>query len=417
VRPARIAIAVAVLTAALWSTGIRGDYHFDDAITPLADPASQSLTAFAHHLPDTLRPLTKLTYAAEASAELGPQARRGVTIAIHAAAAALLVLLLLALAPRLTPIGAGMLALVWAAHPIHAEAVLAITGRTTALSTALVIAALLAHARDRTRTGAVLLALAGLARETAIVAVLALAVLELATTRSWRRLIPAVLASVVVAVWLIATPRVRELADFSFTNRDIGTSLAHQHAAIPVGLSLYVRTWALSIDHGSVLTTPLAIAGLALYAVALASIVVLRRRAPLVAIGAAIWVAAIAPTQSFVPKLDPLTERPLSSALVGVVVALGAVTSRHLAKILAALALALAVATISRGQLYRSDLSLWADAAAKSETNARPHVNYAYHLHQAGRDTEALGELDRAHDIDPTDLEVGHLRAALRARP
>jgi len=417
-RPAHVAIAVALATAALWSVGIGGGYHFDDAITPISDPASQSLGAFADHLTDTLRPVTKLTYAIEGSLGAGetPAARRGVNIAIHAGAALLLCLLLVALAPALTPLGAGCLALLWAVHPIHGESVLAITGRPEALSTLFAIAALLAHRKHHVRA-AVLLALAGLARETAIAALVPLAVLELSSRARWRvharRLLPAAMATALVIVWFVATPRVRELASFSF-DRPIGTSLAHQLAAVPVGLSLYVRTWALSIDHGDVLPGWLAIAGVAIYAAVIALVVALRHRAPLVALGGAVWLAAIVPTQSLVPKLDPLTERPLSFALVGIVLALAAL-HRHV-RFALPIVLALAIATIARGRTYRSDLLLWADAASKSETNARPAMNYAYFLHRAGRDDEALRALERAHAIDPGDLEITQLRDALATR-
>ena len=414
--PIHVAIAVALATAALWSAGIDGGYHFDDAITPVSDPASQSLTAFAHHLPQTLRPVTKFTYAVEGSLGQGdaPVARRAVNIAIHAGAALLLCLLLVALVPALTPLAAGILALLWSVHPIHGEAVLAITGRTEALSTLFAFAALLAHRRERPWLAACLLALAGLARETAIAVLLPLVVLELCTRATWReharRLVPAAMATALVIVWLVATPRVRELASFSF-DRSMGTSLEHQLAAVPVGVSLYVRTWALSIDHGDVLPRWLAIAGIAGYAAMLALAIVALRRGSIAAVGCALWLAAVVPTQSIIPKLDPLTERPLSLALAGIVIAL-AVLHRH-AKYALPIVLVLAVATVARGRTYRSDLLLWADAASKSETNARPAMNYAFFLHRAGRDDEALRQLDRAHAIAPDDLEIAQLRNAL----
>ena len=408
----------------VWSVGAPGGYHFDDAITPVSDPASQSLTAFVHHLPDTLRPATKLTYAVEASLGLDatPPARRLVTIAIHALAAALLCLLVAALAPALSPLACVALALLWSLHPVHAESVLAIAGRTEALSSCCVLGALLAHRRDRIWLAAVLLAVAGLARETAIAAIVPVVVLEL--TRAGdvrthvRRLVPAAAAIALVAVWFVATPRVRELAAYSFGERPFGDSVARQLAAVPLGLSLYVRTWALTLDHGEALPAVLAIAGGLLYAGAATAIIAYRRSAP-IALGAALWLAAIVPTQSLVPKLDALAERPLSLALAGIVIALAAAAVRWPRVVVRSaipIVIALSVATILRGRTYRSDLLLWADAAAKSETNARPAMNHAYFLHQAGRDEEALQELERAHAIDPADVEITRLRDALRTK-
>jgi hypothetical protein len=40
-------------------------------------------------------------------------------------------------------------------------------------------------------------------------------------------------------------------------------------------------------------------------------------------------------------------------------------------------------------------------------------MNYALFLHLAGRDREALGELDRAHAIAPLDPNITTRRAAL----
>jgi hypothetical protein len=52
--------AVVLLLAGLWawSAGLDGPYHFDDFVTPLNDPASQSLSAWRQYLPLTLRPVT-----------------------------------------------------------------------------------------------------------------------------------------------------------------------------------------------------------------------------------------------------------------------------------------------------------------------------------------------------------------------
>src|SRR5688572_19525963 len=62
--------AILLLFAGIWawSAGLSGPYHFDDYVTPLNDPASQSLKAFGEYLPITLRPVTKFSYALEAEA-------------------------------------------------------------------------------------------------------------------------------------------------------------------------------------------------------------------------------------------------------------------------------------------------------------------------------------------------------------
>jgi hypothetical protein len=132
----RNALAVGLLTLIVWMCVLDGPYRFDDHLVPLSDPASQSLAALGDHLTFTLRPLTKLTYALEASVGLADSApaRRAVSAAIHAVGAVLLALLLAHIADDERW---GLLALVWALHPVHAEALLAVSGRSAALSAAL----------------------------------------------------------------------------------------------------------------------------------------------------------------------------------------------------------------------------------------------------------------------------------------
>jgi hypothetical protein len=407
----RHAIAVVGLTFAVWIAGARGPYHFDDAITPLADPASQSLGAWARSAVVTLRPVAKLSYAIEGSLGLSehPAARRATTIAVHAAAALLLAMVLLRLVPALGATGASLLALVWAVHPIHAEAVLAVAGRPAALANACVLAALLATIHARDRTAAALLLVAVLCRETALAAVVPLVVATRGRSPRWL-----VAAAVVGAAWIAWTPRYQELAAFSYREIDPVAACTAQLAAVPVGLSLLVRPWALAIDHGGPLPEVLALGGLAIYAIAIAVIVIGWRRAPVLALGIAVWLAAIAPTQSFVPKLDALTERPLSLAWAGLIIAVAGWWRWRPASALVAAALALA--TLVRGQRYASDVALWADAAAKSPHGLRPHWNYAQALQAAGRFDDARAEFLVARAIAPHDVRI---EAALErlARP
>ena len=401
-----VSALLAAATVAAWAPGFAGPYHYDDFVTPLTDPASASVGAFAHEVRGTLRPVTKLTYAAEASLDLTerPAVRRAVSALVQAGAAVALLLLLLELVPGLGPAGAALVAFVWAAHPVQAEAVLAVAGRPAALSTALMLFGLLAHARERRATAAVLLAAAALARETALAAALPLVILELRRPGAHvRRLAPAAIALLGAAVWIVTTPRVQTLASFSFFGRPLGESIVQQVAAVPVGLSLYVRPGALSMDHGELLPiepgAPLFLLGVVVHVCAVGALFA-ARRAPLVAFGAALWLAAIAPTQSLIPKLDALTERPLCLALAGIAFLLARPGRVWLGAVLAP---ALVVATAARAGLYRDDLALWRQTAAVSAHNARPHVVYALHLLAAGERDEARRELEAARAMEPDD--------------
>jgi hypothetical protein len=427
---------VALLGTGLWawSRGLNGPYLFDDHVTPLGDPASQSLTAWTRHVAVTLRPLTKLTYALEAETSLAdtPAGRRVVSILLHCVSAGLLLLLIRRLAPGAALLAATMLTAVWFVHPVHADSVLLASGRTALLSGLFVIASLLALDRSRRWLSAAFLALACLSRETALAALLPLGVL--AATRhqgSWRQLprelTPLLATAVIVAAWILTTPRYVQLADYSMLGRPFVASAIAQVGAVPVGLGLLFQPAALSVDYGIALPVgpaqPLFLLGLLLYAGAAAGIILLLRRSPAGAIGLALWLAALLPTQSVIPKLDALANRPLSLALAGLLLAAaplaGAVSRRRPSVAVCAAATIVAgltVATSHRAALFQSELRLWEDAAAKSRVNERPYVQYAVLLKQAGREREALDALSTAATIDPFSSQVATLTRVFRRR-
>jgi hypothetical protein len=53
--------------------------------------------------------------------------------------------------------------------------------------------------------------------------------------------------------------------------------------------------------------------------------------------------------------------------------------------------------------VYASEVSLWADAAAKSQTNVRPYQNWVVSLDEAGRRADALAALRVARAKFPWD--------------
>ncbi len=418
----------AALAFAIGWAGLAGPYQFDDYATPISDPASQSLSAWAKHLSVTLRPVTKLTYAVEADAGLDatPAPRRALSIALHAVAATLLFLLVARLEPSIAPLGAGLLAALWLVHPVHAESVLAVSGRTALLAGLFLFAALCALEASRVYLAAGLFVLACLSRETALAGVLPLLVLVAsrpgATPRTWiTQAAPIVAGGLAAFAWCLTTPRYLHLAEYSYLGRPFWKSFYAQVGAVPVGLGVLARPSRLSIDYGLALPTqatdPLFLLGLALYAAAGVGIVVMMRRSRTAAIGLALWLAALLPTQSVIPKLDALANRPLSLALAGLLVAFApalALLARRFeaAVLVAAAGVLVAILGATAGQraaLYRSELALWGDAAAKSRSNARPHLQYAKLLKGEGRDDEAWQAISAARAIDPFSSGIAAL--------
>ena len=330
----------------------------------------------------------------------------------------------------------------WFIHPVHADSVLMLSGRTAVLSGLFLLAALLALEQARRWLAALLFVLACLSRETALAGLLPLAVLAASRPGAsfrfaLREIIPILLGGALVLVWIITTPRYMHLTEYSFLGRPFWSSFASQVAAVPVGLGLLFNPAALSIDYGIPLPTrisdPLVLLGLGLYLSAFVGIFLFLKRSRAAAVGLALWLAALLPTQSVVPKLDALTNRPLALALAGLLLVvaplIGAAINRlgaagagklsgmmpragragwQVAGICCTLALILLLggATARRAALFGSEFALWRDAAAKSQSNPRPHLKYAMLLKQQGRHREAWVEVLAAQAIDPFSSDV-----------
>src|SRR5205823_2788703 len=150
--------------------------------------------------------------------------------------------------------------------------------------------------------------------------------------------------------------------------------------AVPEMLSLWLRPWALSVDHDFDPGDHLAasIAGLAFLAALVAGALALRRRAPLVSFAILWTLLCLAPTNSLLAKLDLVTEKPLYLAWLGPSMLLGRAAEIFAEKFrprLAAVATALVLSLggfwcVRRAAVWRDALELWLDATAKAPRNA-----------------------------------------------
>jgi len=154
-----------------------------------------------------------------------------------------------------------------------------------------------------------------------------------------------------------------------------------------------------------------------------------------------VWFFAILAPTSLVPGMSQtMAEHRMYLALIPVLVVVAWGAWRWLGRtgflfFFPIAALALGAATWTRNQDYRSDLSLWADTAAKRPGHARAQVNLGNALLTRGRVSEAVARYEEALRVEPDSPEahnslgnawveagqlpqaVGEYERALRRRP
>jgi protein O-mannosyl-transferase len=125
---------------------------------------------------------------------------------------------------------------------------------------------------------------------------------------------------------------------------------------------------------------------------------------------------AISVESSIIPLGEVVAEYRLYLPSVGIIMAfisLGAVGIKRLSlnwktffACTAVLVMVLCGATVLRNRVWRSEISLWEDAAAKSPAKVRPHQNLGMYYSARGLLKQGLAELQRAVQIDPRSYEL-----------
>ena len=225
----------------------------------------------------------------------------------------------------------------------------------------------------------------------------------------------AIVLAGIVAVVLLGTDGYRTLLRDALSDKSIGESLLANARAVPQMLSLWVRPWALTVDHefDQRLHLGASIAGLALLLTAAGVAFALRRQRPMLALAIAWPLIALLPTNSILAKPDLVTEKPLYLAWVGVSIALGAavpallsITASRMAKrvFLGAAGLllcALIAASAWRVSVWRDPVALWTDAIAKAPHKSRCWNNLGMAYLAAQRELDAVTAFERAVFLDP----------------
>jgi hypothetical protein len=443
---AEAALVVAAVAAA-YANAFAGTFQFDDWNVIAADPRVASLGAWWASMPG-IRPLLKLSYAANHASGLGVPGFHAVNVAVHAASALLALALLRRLearadvlrpAPPGAPPGRAPLvaALLFALHPAQTEAVTYLSGRSASLAGALVLASALVHVagRDgwRPRLARVLspalLACALGVKELALALPLVLVAVEAADVRRPASLRAALRAT--AGHWLVALGALALFAGSRTYGRLVEASLALRGARANVLTHLHGLAWlggqALRpdlLDADPVipavarLDATAAVTALVLGAALVAGLVLLRRR-PAVGLGLLWIVLWLPPAGLLVPRPEPANDRQLYLALLGAgwlagstLVALAGTLAPRPARagrraaaavLVAAAALLLGTTTSLRNRVYADEVVFWEAALARSPGNPRALNNLGFALAARCRLAEAEAAFTRATAEAPGD--------------
>jgi hypothetical protein len=414
-----VGTAVVLIAALPWLAVPWGSFQFDDFGNLVRDPATTDVGLVVAQFFERLRPLTRLSYTLDAGLfGLRPAGFLATNLLLHLVTVALV----FALARRRVGTEVAVVAaLVFSLQPANAEVIAYVSGRSTGLMTPLLLGALLLHDRGARPGAWALFLLACLAKEVALVFPLLVAVWEAARVESRpgqaRQVAGYTALAAVAAVLLLASGRYRELLDYSLTLRPMLDNLLANGRAVPQMLSLWFRPWALSADHAFDPQAHAALSDVGIIAMVLVCVaaIAMRRQAPLLLL-ACVWpIAALLPTNSLLPKVDLVTEKPLYLAWAGPAIAIGygarllyahartRLTARFTAASGAALLCLCAGACAWRVSVWSDPTTLWLEATARAPDKSRCWNNLGMAHFIAGRDVEARRAFLRALRLDPTN--------------
>jgi tetratricopeptide (TPR) repeat protein len=451
--PLSLAVVVAVLAVLPYLNGLNGDFTFDDAGVIRDNPMIQRdspLRLFVDpYYPGALyRPVTMLTYAANAGLGGDPFDYHVVNVTLHALASA--GVLVLAGVFLSSTAGAFATAAIFAVHPVHTEAVSSIVGRAELLAALLVIVALIGAAREASASGPrrrawravslVSFALGLLAKESAFTAVGLVPLVDWwvrPRERGWRHLRAALPYAVIGIAYLGL--RIALIGSLALPEPpgSLDNPLAHV-ALLPRLMTAIVVLWEyvavlaapvhLAADYSfnqvPIVLTPLdsrfllALAGL--LGVALGIALIAARR-PEVLAAALLFLVPLGLTANVLFPIGTIkAERLLYLPSVGWCLGLGCLAEtaarakrRIWIPALAALVAVLGARTWLRNFDWRSNLILFTATARESPGSAKAHHNAAVAFERAGRLDEAMAEFRRSLAIYPqyasAAFGIGHV--------
>ncbi|MFA5371468.1 MAG: hypothetical protein WC298_05805, partial [Sideroxydans sp.] len=386
-------LALAVLL--VYGNSLTGTFQFDDYNVIVRESTVHGWSQWLANLGHGIRPLLKFSYTLDWVTGTGAPAFHLTNLFIHLANVWLVYLLAQRLIQQWSPAFASLalwVALLFALHPAHSEAVSYISGRSASLMTLCYLGGLLTYIEGRGQSNALkihvltplLFILALGSKETAVTFPLALWLWEWCNGTRWREALKASVTS-----WLVLL-----LAALLFLSSDNYLSQMARSAELNSlqgnlatqlsGFTWLLRQWVLplwlNIDPDLPLLAKLADALLPLFFAlfCLALILYCRHKRPWISFALAWAMLHLLPLYLILPRIDVANERQLYLAAWPLLIALLIEPARHLGArslryALAAVLLACASLTVQRNQVYASEIALWEDTVVKSPHKARVH--------------------------------------------
>ena len=428
-------VGAAVVVFWAYAPAMHGEFLFDDNVLPFSLPnAAAPLSAWIGQI----RPVLMFTYwiNSRLSAE-DPYSYHILNVILHCFTSLLIFWMVRRLLEwsgaqaRLRNLLAGFAALLFLLHPVQAESVAYLAGRSEALSVLLVFASFTVFLyRPQPAASwpvvAAVLALFGLAllsKEHTLVLPALLLLTDYwwnpgfsfqGIRRNWKLYLPMALgaAAGVAFFWdLITGAATGGTAGFGIKELTWYQYFFTQCRALFVYIGMFVLPVNLTADWDFPISRTIldrgAIFGLLALLALAAAAWRFRRRFPLASYGYFVFLLLMSPTSSILPIKDPIAERRLYFSMFGLLLILVDVLSRlkvdrrALAAACLIVALAAAGATHARAAVWADPVSLWEDTVRKSPGKRRAHFQLAFAYFQQARYSQALEEFQKTAELGP----------------
>ena len=137
-----------------------------------------------------------------------------------------------------------------------------------------------------------------------------------------------------------------------------------------------------------------------------------RRAFPLAGYGYFVFLVLLSPTSSILPIKDPIADRRMYLPILGLIlIAIDLlrrlkVERKLLALGAAALMVATALATHARAEVWSDPILLWQDSALKSPNKVRAHFQLAFAYYEQGHFDLAIAEFQRTAELKPPTADL-----------